>query len=66
MIEQKLMQCEKCNVEVKEHSWFLHLKGKTHLENDPQQTIKPFRRTKFCEKCNVQVRPVAWNCSSKR
>ena len=33
----------------------------THLENDPNQTVKPFGPLKFCETCNVEVRRRCWN-----
>jgi hypothetical protein len=35
----KIRHCEKCNVDVL--NWSYHLKTKKHLENDPDQTIKP-------------------------
>jgi hypothetical protein len=45
MIEKK-KHCEKCNVEITPKNWARHLKTKTHLKNDPDQTIKPGRPVK--------------------
>ena len=39
------MRCEKYNVEVTCTSWAQHLKSKTHMENDPDQTVKPLGNT---------------------
>ena len=54
------VQCENCNVEVKTRSWYDYLKSKIHLENDPDQTMKPSEHTRLCEKRNVQVGSNAW------
>ena len=59
------VQCEKCNVEVKTRSWYDHLKSRNHLENDPDQTMKPSGYIKLCEKCNVQIRPSGWEADLK-
>jgi len=43
------MECEKCGVEVARINWRGHLKSKTHMKNDPDQTAKPIEYTKLCE-----------------
>jgi hypothetical protein len=57
--------CEKCNIEIKLKNWSTHLKIQNHLENDPDQTAKPFVHTKLCEKCNVKVVRNAWDAHLK-
>jgi hypothetical protein len=46
-------------------NWTKPLKSKTHLENDPDQTAKPFGHTRLCEKCNVKVVRGAWDARLK-
>jgi hypothetical protein len=45
MIEKK-KHCEKCNVKITPKNWARDLKTKTHLKNDPDQTVKPERPVK--------------------
>ena len=53
MPEKKL--CEKCNIEVSSANCIRHLKSKTHLKNDPDQTTQPpCERPKNCAK-NVML-----------
>jgi hypothetical protein len=53
--------CKICNTEIASNSWSRHLKSKTHLENNPDEIIKPIRpkiyemSTRLCEKCNVEI-----------
>jgi hypothetical protein len=57
---------EKCNLKMVLSSWDRHLKTKTHLQNDPDKTIKPgisgrlrlFNNPmKEYDKCKVEVIP---------
>lgn len=48
---------EKCNVEIlltPRNAWFIHLKSKTHLENEPDQCRK------ICEKFNIAIGVHSW------
>jgi hypothetical protein len=56
---------EKCNIEIKFKNCSTHTKPQNHLENDPDQTAKPFGHTKLCEKCNVKVVRNAWDAHLK-
>lgn len=58
-------QCEKCNVEITTKYWAKNLKCKSHLKNDPHQTINPFECIKLSEKCNIKVGPVGWDAYLK-
>jgi hypothetical protein len=36
--------CEACNKEGARSNWSVHLKSKKHLENEPEQILKPCKR----------------------
>jgi hypothetical protein len=56
-----MIRCEKCDVEVTRVGWSQHLKTGKHMENDPNQTIKPLGHTRLCEVCNVNVNRGGWD-----
>jgi len=41
-----MMHCDKCDVEVARVNWRGHLKSKTHMKNDPDQTTNPIKYKK--------------------
>jgi hypothetical protein len=53
--------CAKCDAEITKSNWSNHLKSRKHLENDPDQTIKPGRHrtsnmpTKRCAACILKL-----------
>jgi ribosomal protein L37AE/L43A len=69
--------CEACNVEFTASNWSTHLKGKKHLKNDLDQTIKPgkvgrpislvkiAKTIKQCEKCKVGISYKNWSTHIK-
>jgi hypothetical protein len=64
---QNKRRCTKCNAEITKTNWSRHLKTKKHLENDPDQTIRPgqYRTsnmpTKQCEACNAEITKTNWS-----
>jgi len=68
------MLCKIFKVEIAHYKWSDHLRSKTHIENGPDQTIKPHKNgrpiifnkpTKLCEKCNVEITRSNWTTHLK-
>ena len=53
-------------MEITSGNWSRHLKTKSHLKNDPDQTIKPGKPkisnipTRLCSKCGLEITSTHW------